>query len=120
MCDCVMPAAFSENWRVARVKHMCCECHRDILPGERYQYVSGIWDGSPSDYKSCLMCAKTRDLIIRMNEGDCVSYTSLIEEIREAARLFNGTTRLSFRSWDDDPATVGWAAGLVYREELVD
>lgn len=54
MCD--IPSAFSTVTRKARKQHKCCECKKEIQPGELYQYSSGIWDGRPDSYKQCLNC----------------------------------------------------------------
>lgn len=45
----------------ARETHTCCECREEIMPGERYEYVSGLWDGEWVDYRTCLPCAAIRD-----------------------------------------------------------
>ncbi|HCY85366.1 MAG TPA: hypothetical protein DHV36_09560 [Desulfobacteraceae bacterium] len=55
------PACHTEKIRTARVPHVCFECLRDIQPGEQYEYVSGIWDGEPAAYKTCLDCKSIRD-----------------------------------------------------------
>lgn len=51
----------STQRRRARKAHVCCECSQPIAVGEVYEYVSGIWDGSPSSYKTCLSCVEIRD-----------------------------------------------------------
>lgn len=55
------PECYQEIWRKARKDHKCCECYRDIKKGEKYQYISGIWDGRPSSFKTCKQCATIRD-----------------------------------------------------------
>ncbi len=60
MCHCVQPSVFTETWPVARKKHFCIECRREIRPGTRYQYIKGIWDGSPRTYKTCGECNERR------------------------------------------------------------
>lgn len=73
MCSCEMPKVQNEATRTARKAHRCCECRRIIERGERYQYVSGIWD-EPMSFKTCLDCAKLRTALGRMawdNDGDC-------------------------------------------------
>lgn len=67
-CSCTIsidhdggPACHKEKIVTARKAHRCYECFKDILPGEKYEYVSGIWDGSPSTYKTCLDCKSIRD-----------------------------------------------------------
>jgi hypothetical protein len=55
------PSCYKQTVRKARKKHQCCECAQDIMPGQRYQHDSGIWDGSPNSYKTCLSCVEIRD-----------------------------------------------------------
>ncbi len=45
---------------VARKPHKCCECHREIAKGSRYERISGKWDGEFSAYKTCLDCVEIR------------------------------------------------------------
>lgn len=52
------PSVFRQITRTARKEHRCCECSGAINPGSNYIYSSGIWDGDPSDYKQCLICAE--------------------------------------------------------------
>lgn len=40
----------------ARRKHKCYECNEVINAGERYQRVSGKWDGTIEVYRFCLPC----------------------------------------------------------------
>ena len=61
-CSCAygqegeLPEAFSEKMRKAIKQHKCCECGRTIERGELYRYASGIWEGRPNSYKTCLDC----------------------------------------------------------------
>jgi hypothetical protein len=47
MCDCDdnPPSCLTIKTRVARKAHCCCECWRQINPGDTSEYASGIWDG---------------------------------------------------------------------------
>lgn len=47
--------------RTARKEHRCYECRETIVPGQKYEYCSGIWDGSPSAFKTCLSCVEIRN-----------------------------------------------------------
>jgi hypothetical protein len=60
MCDdrADAPEAWRETIRRARKSHHCCACKEVILPGDRYHYSSGVWDGSGGDFKHCLRCWK--------------------------------------------------------------
>lgn len=57
------PSVFSCEIRTARKEHRCCECHRTINIGDRYQMVKGIWDGKAGRFKTCHPCADLRDEI---------------------------------------------------------
>ena len=67
-CQCTIsvdhdgePDAFTEKIRTARKEHRCGECYRTIMPGEKYEYVSGIWEGRPDNYKTCMDCLSLRE-----------------------------------------------------------
>lgn len=53
--------AFAAKVRRARKAHVCFECREAIAPGDKYEYASGVWDGEPRAYKSCLSCVEIRD-----------------------------------------------------------
>lgn len=55
------PSCCTESIRKARKEHWCCECRETIKVGDRYEYVSGIWDGRADSYKTCLLCKEIRD-----------------------------------------------------------
>ena len=68
-------SCFKEKIRTARKKHRCGECFGDITPGEQYEYVSGIWDGEPIVYKTCLDCKSLRDVFF-----DSWTYTQVWDD----------------------------------------
>ena len=47
--------------RKSRKTHKCEECGDPIVPGQRYEYASGIWDGRPDSHRTCLTCVAIRD-----------------------------------------------------------
>ena len=55
------PAVFTEHDRQARKAHRCCECRREILPGEAYREERGLWDGEWWVFKTCGDCLSVRD-----------------------------------------------------------
>lgn len=106
MCDCDIgeaPACYTERIRTARKDHRCSECRRRIRAGEKYKYVSGIWDGYPSSYKTCSRCQVATEAHIaaeyNLDGEHCVPILgSLIESIRdciepEYLRLFRAARR---------------------------
>ncbi len=44
----------------AKKSHWCCECHREILPGEEYERVDGLWEVFET-YKTCEDCLGVRN-----------------------------------------------------------
>jgi hypothetical protein len=65
-CDCSCndydaPSCVREVIRRARRPHTCCECGDTIEPGQRYEYVSGVWDGHPDWHHTCLVCVAIRE-----------------------------------------------------------
>jgi len=65
----------------ARKQHKCCECGRAILPGERYESMSGKLDGEIERLKTCEHCASARDWLITHCGG--FVFTQVDEELRE-------------------------------------
>ena len=59
--DIDMPQAFQQHTRTARKQHLCCECRRPIVACEKYEHSSGVWDGKPDSFKTCLSCVEIRD-----------------------------------------------------------
>jgi hypothetical protein len=51
------PDVYWLKWVKARKEHACCECKRTIAPGERYEYVSGKWDGRMGAFHTCAECS---------------------------------------------------------------
>jgi len=47
--------------RTARKSHQCGECNREIIPGEKYEYSSQVYDNEWSTNKTCLGCRRIRD-----------------------------------------------------------
>jgi hypothetical protein len=94
-CDCdegESPEVSWSQWRIARkIGKPCCECLEPINPGERYEMVSGKWDGEFLSFKFCSFCSAERDRYARDNEWTpafgqlaCALYCELeIELIQE-------------------------------------
>lgn len=47
--------------RKARKQHECYECGDAIPIGAKYEYSSGVWDGRPRSFKTCLSCVEIRN-----------------------------------------------------------
>lgn len=85
-CTCVVDydGDCSDIWteveRRARKIHRCSECHRDIVKGEQYTYVSSLYDGSWSHYHVCLGCYRLAHNIY----CNGVTFGRLAEDVWEA------------------------------------
>lgn len=51
----------AETNPTARKCHKCCECGGLISKGEKYQRITGLWEGKFETYKTCRECAGLRD-----------------------------------------------------------
>lgn len=68
--------------RVARKPHKCYECHREIAPGEQYEYATGLarsygWD----HYHTCAHCVWARRWL--MSECNGFLYGGVYEDLHE-------------------------------------
>lgn len=102
-CSCICsfdydPASvYHEKIRKARKEHICCECRETIKPGEKYEHVSGCWDGSWSTYKTCLVCLNIRKDLC------CGSW--LFGELRDAIWEAHGVDYITGKTqegWDEE------------------
>jgi hypothetical protein len=85
MCHCELPRVFNDVVRTSRKTRRCDECYRDIVRGEAYHAISGLWDGSWSFYSVCMFCEALRDVIQRGDLDNCVAF---------------GQMRLELEDWD--------------------
>lgn len=70
------PSVFFERIITARKPQTCYECGDPIRPGDRYEFVSGCWDGGWASFHTCLTCREIR------NEFSCEGW--VYETLREA------------------------------------
>lgn len=76
----------SSEVRRARVPHACCECRREIAPGETYLRMFSVYDGHADTYKVCGHCRVAYAWLGR----NCGGYIleEAIEELREHAEEY--------------------------------
>ena len=84
------PEFVSEKIIKARKTHICGECHREIKPGESYEYVFGVWEGDKNVHKTCLDCVSVRSLFF----CDCWFYEQIWDDLSEHV-AYVGTDVLS-------------------------
>lgn len=75
------PVAIRTIYRKARKQHACCECTKQISVGERYEYISGVWDGRPNSFHTCEKCADLRDSMEEV--GFCPTFGELLADHAE-------------------------------------
>lgn len=84
MCwDAERPECCSKTTRKARKTHCCDECRRTIQLGESYEYISGVWEGEPGQYKTCEACVILRE---HVREEDGCDEDPPLGMLLEAAR----------------------------------
>ena len=44
----------------ARKALKCCECHRAVIPGQKYEYAKTLWEGVFTVYRTCMVCVEIR------------------------------------------------------------
>ena len=81
-CDYDPPEFSDTAWPKARKIHICCECGYAIPKGEKYERVSGKWDGEMNVFKTCERCADLRDSLAEYNCG-CYLFGGLSEDYWE-------------------------------------
>lgn len=82
-CDYDAPQFYNRTIRKARKPHKCEECAGSILPGDKYEYVSGKWDWL-SDFKTCQACCDIRQWTKNNVPCLCWVHGNMIEDCREA------------------------------------
>lgn len=85
---CIGEYGDSGNWdffnqiiRKARKNHNCCECDRQIIVGQEYEYSAGKWEGDLMDYKTCLDCSNIRKGLVC--DGGTYGVGDMWNEIKE-------------------------------------
>jgi hypothetical protein len=64
MCsDGDAPIACTVTKPKARKAHKCFECWKTIIPGETYEYTSGLWPDGPDTFKVCAICSEIRGMM---------------------------------------------------------
>lgn len=102
ICSCAwFPAEFYAKRTVrARKQHCCDECFRTIQPGEKYECVSGKWDGEMDSFKTCPRCLNLREYVESNIPCFCWQHGSMIEDAIEHAKEYaHELPGLLFGAW---------------------
>lgn len=85
-CDYDPPALWSREMRRAAKVHRCEECRAHILEGDRYEYVSGMWDGYFCRFRTCALCVDLRQWVTNNLPCFCWAHGNLHEDAHEAVQ----------------------------------
>jgi hypothetical protein len=74
----------TESTPIARKVHSCGECQGHIELGQKYQLISGSWDGDMGSFKTCMSCVDARTWATGQPEwagdGEHLYYFGRLEE----------------------------------------
>lgn len=87
MYDAEPPDVYTAKWRKAAKDHVCCECRGTIHRGEKYFYLTGIWDGYGATYKTCQTCEHLRKDVeaeLSLFGTEAVPYGYLYQAVADA------------------------------------
>jgi len=88
--DNCSPTVHRVSFRCAKKQYRCGECGGTINPGDQYEYVFGIWGGSPDYHRTCLVCREIRDTLL------CTwIYTEMWETL--------------MNHWIENPSSIPWS-----------
>jgi hypothetical protein len=110
-CDFDPPSFYSRAIHKARKEHQCEECGGQIKSGERYEYVSGKWDGSVDQFRTCERCFDIRQWVQNNVPCFCWAHGSMKEDAQMA---------LDEAVYRAPQETVGLRFGLLRRFALLD
>ena len=97
-CDYEMPEMYNAFIHTARKEHVCEECGRRILAGERYETVAGKWDGEFFTFKTCSHCLDLKNFVNENTACFCWAHGNIREDAMETARCVR-TLGLLFGVW---------------------
>lgn len=94
----------TETTPTARKQHKCGECYSLIEPGQKYQLVSGCWDGRMDSCKTCMPCLEARVWAVAqpewMGDGEHLYYFGrLDEDLADLAQEIRSQDGRRFRTY---------------------
>jgi hypothetical protein len=108
-CDYDPPSVYSATKPRARKRYCCKECDGLILPGEQYERVFAVWDGSPGTIRTCGHCHDLRVWVRNNVPCLCVMHGNMDEEMSEAVES---------ACWRAPLETAGLKFGFLRRKVL--
>lgn len=80
------PAVYRAKLMTARKQRKCNECGVQILPGERYENVFGVWEGKGETFGTCHRCLALREWVQAHVPCVCWAHGNAQEDLMEIAR----------------------------------
>lgn len=124
--DAEQPEFWHDEWRTAAKDHACGECRRRIRRGERHHFVSSLYDGRWSSWRTCEHCIHAATWINSVCGGYLLG--GLLEELVEHwhegfrsvgfGRLIVGVQRQWHDGRDEVPTGVAELATAMMREQV--
>lgn len=110
-CDYDPANIYRASTPKARKEHRCEECGGPIKPGEKYEYVFGVWDGSwVSIFKTCERCFDLRQWVKNNVPCFCWAHGSMLDDAREA---------VNEAAWRAKEETAGLRFGFLRRRHRI-
>jgi len=90
MCSCDSgdpPYVYRSDILTARKAHRCYECPRRILPGQRYERVTAMWErGDWQTIETCLKCWAIRQAFRDVHDGCFLLHGNMRDEFLECVQ----------------------------------
>lgn len=83
-CDYDLPEVWRSSVVKARKEYRCEECAYRIKPGEKYEYVWGIWEGCQGSFRTCAHCLELRRWVKNSLPCFCWAHGNLLDDCRNA------------------------------------
>jgi len=112
-CDFDPPDFYCAEIRTARKQHRCDECPSQIMPGEKYEHVTGKWpdSGGVSTFKTCERCRDLRTWVKNNVPCFCWCHGNMIEDAQET---------IDDAAWRGKEETVGLRFGFLRRKVMAE
>ncbi len=83
-CDYDPPEFWHRATRSAKKPYRCAECGGLIDAGDRYEYVSGKWEGWLGHFRTCSRCVTLRQWLTNSLPCFCWAHGNMLEDAKEA------------------------------------
>lgn len=110
-CDYDPPTFYNSVKRKARKQYECDECDGPILPGETYEYVSGLWEDMFSTFRTCERCRDLCTWVTNNIPCTCWAHGNMHDDLQESV------TEATWRAKDE---TVGVRFGFLRRKVAIE